>query len=594
MADQHITFLSEIEHIQTRPGMYVGSTESPKTMVRELVDNATDEFLNGHASRIEIETDPSEGMYRVRDNGRGLPLYRVKEFDNERAAKLLFTKLFSGAKFDHSAYRFSSGLHGVGLTVVNALSSKVYVKVNKKTEEGAPGYDLFLRGGKAAQETDTGFGKSPWWTTEVTSYPDPKYFKSLKTNVDTLPLQLVKGMFPKGKISINGEDIVPFDFRKSLDTELVDSHVFLLKYISGTIIFEVYFGWSLPEHNTQVRGTVNLVSSSGWHERKILSILGKALCELAPDSLSTPEDAAYGLRVFSSLFTQEPMFTSQTKERLSYINDEPPDLDKRLLDEFKRCLRSSSDATESVVRKIVAYKRQLAKLSDSELITSVVRTGNDKRKGRGVGVGIWECSTTDRKKAELYIVEGQSAAGHVRKTRNISTQAVLPLKGKPLNAIVADDLKQILENEEMLSLINCIGAGISPSVDLDAMRYGKILIAADADADGAQISNLILGALIYLIPEIVYAGRVYEVLSPLYEQEGKYYYELTEVNTRKNFERFKGLGSMNPDEVETTIVNPKTRRLRKITLDDRERILSIMQSSFEKKRIMLQHGIIQE
>jgi DNA gyrase/topoisomerase IV subunit B len=592
VTEQTIKFLSEIEHIQTRPGMYVGSTENPRTLVRELVDNAIDEFLNGHASKIEIVTDPAKGVYTVRDNGRGLPLYKVPEFENQRAAKLLFTKLFSGAKFDHAAYKFSSGLHGVGLTVVNALSSKVRVRVHQDTLL----YTLDLEDGQVSREVEDRLVVEdiPWWSTEVTCYPNPKYFKSLRSHLDFLPLQLVKGLFPKGEIFVNGEEIHAFDFRKSIDTDLLNNHVFTVNLTLGTIIFEVYFGWAITEHNFTSKGTVNLVSSTGWHERRAATLLGKSLCELAPESISAPEDATYGLRVFTNLFTQEPVFTSQTKERLSYINDEPPGFDKWVLEEFKKCFRANEEATEAVVRKIVAYKKQLAKLSDSELVNSVVRTGNDKRKGRGVGVNIWECSTTKREQAELYIVEGQSAAGHVRKTRNLVTQAVLPLRGKPLNAVVADDLKMILENEEMVSLINCIGAGLSPNVDLSAMRYGKILIAADADADGAQISNLILGALIYLVPEIVYAGKVYEVLSPLYEQEGKYFYALSELNTRKHFERFKGLGSMNPDEVETTIVNPKTRRLRQITLDDRERILAILQSSFEKKRIMLDSGIVKE
>lgn len=589
--DQKIKFLSEIEHIQTRPGMYVGDVTTPKTLVRELVDNSVDEYLNGHASRIDIVIDPGKGIYTVRDNGRGLPLYQVEEFNGERAAKLLFTKLFSGAKFDHSAYKFSSGLHGVGLTVVNALSSEVQVRVIKENKL----YTLCLQNGEEYGEAyDTLKEKGIWWSTEVTCFPSSKHFKSTKTTIDTLPLQLVKGMFPKGRITVNGEDITPFDFKESLDVSLVENHAYHMKVTLGTVIFEVHFGWAEAENNVQSKGTVNLVLSNGWHERKVIGLLGKAFCELAPDMLSSSEDAAYGLRIFTNLFTQEPIFTSQTKDRLSYIKDEPSDLDKHLLDAVKKCLKSNEEVTQAVINKIVAYKRQLAKLSDSELVNSVVRTGNDKRRGRGVGTNIWECSTTDRTKAELYIVEGQSAAGHVRKTRNLQTQAVLPLRGKPLNAVVADDLKQILENEEMLSLINCIGAGVTPHVDLSAMRYGKILIASDADADGAQISNLILGALVYLIPEVVVAGRVYEVLSPLYEQDGKYFYNLDEVNTRKHFERFKGLGSMNPDEVETTIVNPKTRRLQKISLDDRDRILHILQSSFEKKRIMLQHGVIQE
>ncbi len=590
MTEQKITFLDEISHIQLRGGMYCGSMDTPRSLLKEIIENSTDEVLNGYADRLDIEYDNSVGVYTVRDSGRGLPIYQVPEFENQTAARLIFTKLFSSGKFDTSQYKYSAGLHGVGSTVVNALSSELSVRVS----QGKKLYTLFFQDGQVVREVEDTIKEIPWWSTEITFSPSKKFFKSIRTTPDTLPLEIVKGMFPHVSITINREEVKPFRFENLFKISLVNDHVFTCKKQVDNLIFETYFGWSATEHNSTSKTTVNLVSTSGWAERKAMSMIGKALLEVVPESLSMPEDALYGLHVYVNLFAQDPVFTSQNKERLSHIKIEPPDLDKKLLEEFKKAFRDNPEITEAVVRKIVAYKKQLAKLSDSELVNSVIRVGNDKRKGKGVGVGIWECSTQKREEAELYIVEGQSAAGHVRQTRNLITQAVLPLRGKCLNVAVADDLKQILENEEMVSLINCIGAGLSPNVNLSTMRYGKILIAADADADGAQISNLILGALIYLIPEIVYAEKVYEILSPLYEQDGKYFYDLSELNTRKHFERFKGLGSMNPDEVETTIVNPKTRRLRKITLDDRDRILSILQSSSEKKRIMLQNGIIYE
>lgn len=750
MEEQKIQFLSEIDHIKARPSLYIGTTETPKTLIKELVDNSLDEVLNGYSSRLDVEMDTNQGRYIVRDDGRGLPLYKVEQFDNQIAAKLLFTKLFSSGKFhkdnytyscltgdckvfvldnsswhrideiantpdkyqwtltlntsngeweaekitnphvtgyvrellkisfkeggeitctpehkfltkdgiyveakdlyvttssvsmyktifpemaysndhigitvekigeiyletevpvydfttlknhnyivkcgeDHGVVVHNSGTHGIGCTAVCALSSEVLIKVNSKAHKKH--YTLLLRNGEVVCEKFDAYIPSLWWTTEVQCVPNKDYFKSVKCTLDLLPLQVVKEMFPDSSIKVNSEEIFSFSFKSLFDIPIIGDHVFSCVYKDGSLIFEVFFGWSTLENNLQTRGLVNLVSTSGWNEKKALLCLGKALCE-ATDQLTCSEDAQYGLRIFVNTFCSDPYFTSQTKERLSYIKNEPIDLDKKFTSALKDILLKNEEITETVISKIITHKKALQKLTDSELINSIVRTGNDKRKGRGVGVGVWDCSTTKREDAELYLCEGASASGGIRQTRNLQTQAVLPLRGKVLNVAVSDDLKEILENKEMLSIINCIGVGITPKVDLSAMRYGKILIACDADSDGASICNLIIGALVYLIPEVVYAGKVYEILAPLYEQEGNYFYQLSDLNTRKHFERFKGLGSMDPGEVEVTIVNPKTRRLRQVTLgDDRERILSIMQSSYEKKRIMIQYGIVIE
>ena len=524
-----------------------------------------------------------------------MPLYRVAEYDDERAAKLLFLKLFSGGKFTKDNYRWSSGLHGVGLTVVNALSEAVRVKVKNETGHGY--YVLELERGRCVHEALV--GGAPEWSTTVTCRPDLEIFKTHRTNIDELPLQLAKDMHPKGSITINGREIDRFDFKQAVDENILGGHTFHVKSEGESVIFDLYFGWSDREFNYLNKGTVNLVPcANGWHERLAKRVIGKALAEYS--ELIRPDDL-YGLRMFVNLFSQDPFFTSQSKDRLSHIGDEPTDFEASLARLVLAQLRKDSVQTEQVVNKLVAYKRQMEKLSDTEFVNSVIRKGNDKRRSMGAGVGIWDCTTRERSKAELFIVEGKSAAGHVRRTRNNSYQAVLPLRGKPLNAAAADDIKVILgaenregDESELVSMVNCIGAGITPDIDLSAMRYGKILIAADADADGAQISNLILGALIYLVPEVIEAGHVYLVEAPLYLQGGNYYYANEEINTKKPFDRFKGLGSMNPDEVYATIVNPKSRRLKRVVLDDRAGTLEILQTAREKKRIMIQNGVIED
>lgn len=589
---QKIMFLTPIDHIKTRPGMYC-DTGSPKTLLRELVDNATDEALNSHATRIEIEYDTKASKYTVRDNGRGLPLYKVKEFKNQIAARLLLTELFSGGKFSHANYKYSAGTHGVGLTVVNALSSRTSVSVNSR--EANKFYSLVLENGVAKREDMDEYEEETWWTTEVTFTPNADHFRSLKTTVDPLSLELTKQLFPNCQITINGEEVKTFNFQKTIGEKLLGDFVFRTTVEEGTAKFDVYFGWSATEFNQVSKGTVNLVPCHvGWHEKTAKYKIGHALADLS-DHVK-PGEATYGLRLFVSTFTQEPTFASQTKERLSWMADVPDGFEDKLQKAIRKELAKSENeaAVQAVVRKIVAYKKRLEVLSDQDYINSVVRKGDDKRKRFGAGVGIWDCSCSDRTRGELYIVEGRSAAGHIRKTRNPITQAVLPLRGKPLNAVVKDDIKSILENKEMEIMVNTIGAGAFQTIDLSVMRYGKIIIASDADADGAQISNLILGALIYIVPEIVEAGNVYEVIAPLYVQNGSYFYSLEGVKTNKPFERFKGLGSMNPDEVERTIVNPNTRKLRQITLDDRPAILEIMQLSSVKKSIMVKGGVVVE
>lgn len=589
---QDIEFLTPLQHVQTRPGMYA-DVSSPRTLLKELVDNATDELLNEHGNRIEIDYDTKNARYTVRDNGRGLPLYKVKEFDNQLAAKLLLTELFSGGKFSHANYKYSSGLHGVGLTVVNALSSRTVVNVNSK--EHNQFYTLILENGEVKQEDLDEYESQYWWTTEITFYPNKAYFDSLRTVLDVLSLQLTKKLHPKTKITVNDKDIKPFDFETVVGDKLLGNYVFQVTQEIDNVKFDLHFGWSAGEFNQISKGAVNLVPVHvGWHERVAKNKIGQALAQKS-DFIKSGE-AAYGLRLFASVFTQDPVFGGQVKDRLSKIGDLPVDFEDRLYKTILRELNKekNEEAVKAIIRKIVAYKRKLESLDDVDYINDVVRKGDDKRKRYGVGVGVFDCSCKDRAKAELYIVEGDSAMGHLRRTRNTLTQAVLPLRGKPLNAIVKDDIKTILENQEMEMLINAIGAGAFQTVDLSVMRYGKIIIAADADADGAQISNLILGALVYIVPEVVEAGHVYEVVSPLYQQNGKYLYRLSDVNTNKPFDRFKGLGSMNEDEVEQIIINPETRRLRQIDLDDRPTILDIMQTSAKKKEIMMEGGIIKE
>lgn len=595
MSDVNYQFLSGIEHIQKRPGMYIGDLNDPRTLVKELVDNALDEFLNGFSKRIEIDYDYEEGWYRVRDNGRGLPLHRIEDHDNEIATKLLFMHLYSGGKFDNVGYKYSAGLHGVGLSVVNALSKLMRVRVNNRTENNL--YVFETEKGVPTKEEFVPYDEvdAPWWSSEVTCYPDPDHFRVLKTTIDTLSIKLALRMHTDGNIIVNNRKVDEFDFKDELSNNLMNDTVFTTIVNDGSVRFEIQYGWSSESFNEKLRGAVNLTTChQGWHVNMARSLIGEAIELFAPELVEVTisrQEAVCGIRVFANLLANSPSFTSQTKERLSWISD-PHQLPKKVVDAVRKTLLKDEVTTRSVLRRIIEYKKQLRRLSDQEFVNSVIRTGTDKRTKHGVA-GVYEC-TKSGDGTELFIVEGKSAASNMLKTRNRLNQAILPLRGKPLNVVSAENIAAILGNTEMVALVNAIGAGLYPDVRIEEMRYDKIIVAPDADADGAQISALIIGAMTYLVPAVIESGRVYEVLPPLYKQGDKYIWDDSDLDPNKPHKRFKGLGSMDPDQLYAGVLNPETRRLRKIILDSRDKVLDIMSSSSEKRRIMIQNGIMIE
>jgi DNA gyrase/topoisomerase IV subunit B len=585
--EQTIHFLSGIEHIRTRPGMYVSDTATPGVFINEVVDNALDELLNGYADRVEIHYNPTEDPgLTVADNGRGLPLTRVPDYNNQITAKLLFTELFSGGKFDNYNYQYSAGTNGVGLTVVNALSDAITVVVLNR--DNGQQYALQTEKGHVVTESLSPLATSAWYSTRIHAVPSLAYFRSLSAEVDSISLQLAKQLRPHTTILLNDQEIAPFNFSGLLPDAVLEQRLLQVKYETDTFKVDLEFNWSAKEFNTFSRGAVNLKScNEGFHINEVTKCLGRALQK--HNDILNIADARLGLRIFVNTFAKKPVFTSQSKEKLSWIHELPGDFFQQLEKIILKKFSTEQKLISQLIQRLIEYKKRVESISERDFIHSVVRTG---RSTKGVGIAIADCTTNKRDQAELFIVEGPSAGSFVRTTRDMQFQAVLALKGKPLNAAATNDIKVILSNEEMISLVDALGAGIRTTLDLKAARYGKILITCDADSDGAQISNLILGALLYLAPEFIQAGMVYEVLSPLYEQAGNYYYHLHELDHSKSFERFKGLGSMNADQVEHTIVNPHTRKLQQIYLDDAERALRILQSPSERQRIMYERGII--
>ncbi|QIG77229.1 DNA gyrase subunit B protein [Rhizobium phage RHph_TM39] len=646
---ESISIMTPLQQMFHRRGMYIGGAENPEILAKELIDNALDELLCGYADRIEFDWDLKEGWFRIRDNGRGMPLSQFHTEDQDMSglngaiqARLLFTRPFSSGKYDKNNYKYSSGTNGVGIKAVNVFSTKTEVRVkDKKLVHNGDLYHLTLGWTEPErvqtideQWIDASTIEDFWWSTEVKCYPNMEVFKTIKCKIRETQLQLAKTSKPNCKIVVNGEEIKPFSFRESVTNDLLLNKTFKVNVTVGYTNFEIELGWSSKDFNSYYRGAVNLGScNEGWHIKETKYAVGRVLAGY--DDLLTNSDAEYGLRMFINCLISEPIYTSQTKEKLAGVTDfdvfnealmrkkyadliekdengrenvvkakeavknDPEFLKPELLyAAIQKAVKKELDQDESfktvLVKRIVEYKKSVQKLSEQSFINSIVKTGNHKIARNSV-VGIKEAGSADRAKCELFICEGKSAEGNLLQKRDRMFQAVFPLRGKPLNAANVSDIKQILENREMKTLVNGIGAGILPQVDLTHARYGKLIILTDADPDGKNIEALIIGALLFLNPKVIEAGMLYTVAAPLYKQDGKLLYSEKDLNMKKKFKRFKGLGSMMADELEASALKSTTRKLRQITLTEaREKALEIITSSHEKKRIMTINKILVE
>lgn len=589
--DHPIEILEGVEHIRLRPGLYVYDIETPEIQVKEPIDNSIDEIQNGFGDWLNIEVttlaDGNHG-YLIQDNCGGLPLKRMPKFDNQPIAKLLFLKTFSGGKFNNKRYKYSGGTYGLGLTVVNALSRKLVVDVNDRT--GSQIYHLEFSNGELTDEQWIPYTDSPKYSTSIYMEPDPKIYKSTKCKINTIPMKLV-ALLGKADVYLNGSLIEPFDPKKEIDESVLGDYI-VVNLEKDPVTIQAFFSWSGTQWNEYSRGTVNVTPcQEGFHLQEMRRCIGKVLA--SKSDLINVSDAGYGLRQFVGFFTTAPVFSGQAKHRLSWPQDWTEDHSKALIDACKEAMDKSPVLIETVINRIVEYKKKLQELSDSQFVSSVVIKGHDKR-SKGVGAGIYDCTTPDRMKAELFIVEGKSAAGNLLQVRDKILQAVLPLRGKTLNVVNTNDIKIILNNPEIVALVNSIGIGIHPDEDVKQSRYGKAILTTDADPDGSHIGALLTGALTFLTPSLIDGGMLYVARAPLYLQDGKYLWDESELNKSRTYKHFKGLGSMTPKQLYDSVVNPATRRLLQVRMDDKSLILETVNSSRERRAIMLKSGIIQE
>jgi DNA gyrase subunit B len=594
-----IQVLEGVEHVRLRPGMYIGTTSSRGLhhLVYEVVDNSIDEAMAGHGDRITVRLLKGGGV-EVEDNGRGIPIKPIpKAKDRRPAVEVVLTTLNAGGKFGGQGYRISGGLHGVGVSVVNALSEKLVVQVMR---EGASWTQTFVRGKATTKLTK---GKASRKTGTITTFwPDPEIFvEGVEFDSRMLAERLQEHAFlTKGvEIQLIDEregkpDKQVFkasggiaDFVKHLATgkETIHTKIISMEAREADAEADVALQWT-NGYSESIHSFANTINTheGGMHEEGLKKALtnvinryarAKGLLKDKEDNL-LGEDVREGLIAIVSVRLREPQFEGQTKTKLG--NTTMRSLVETTVNEHLMTWLQEhpGDAKRIVTKSSQAAKARLAAKHARDLTRR-----KSFLEGGGLPGKLADCQLTDPSATELFIVEGDSAGGSAKQARDPATQAILPIRGKILN-VEKSRLHKILENAEIQALITAIGTGVGDEeFDVAKTRYHKIVLMADADVDGAHIQTLLLTFLFRYMRELIDAGYVYLAKPPLYLlKEGKqelYFYTEREwdayrkdVDGQRKLEpqRFKGLGEMDAAQLWETTMNPEQRTLLRVTLED--------------------------
>ncbi len=593
-ADQ-IQVLEGLEAVRKRPSMYIGSTSSQGLhhLVWEIVDNSIDEALAGYCDRIEVIIEEGNRI-TVRDNGRGIPI-DVHEQSNKPAVELILTVLHAGGKFGGGGYKVSGGLHGVGAAVVNALSTELEVYVHR---EGAIHYLKFNRGEKVGELTK--IGETDRTGTTIRFQPDPEIFtETTEFDYEVLKKRLRELAFLTRKLTISLED------QRHPDGEQVEFYYEggikeYVKYMNRTkqalhepiyaegeendVSVEVALQYN-DGFNSNIFSFANNIHTheGGTHEVGFRTALTRVINDYArkanllkedDDNLSG-DDVREGMTAIVSIKHTDPQFEGQTKTKLGN-SDARSATDSIFSEAFSTFLLENPQVAKIIVEKgIMAQRARIAAKKAREVT---------RRKGAlevsNLPGKLADCASKDAEISELFIVEGDSAGGSAKSGRDRHFQAILPLRGKILNVEKAR-LDRILSNEEIRMMITALGTGIGEDFDITKARYHKIIIMTDADVDGAHIRTLLLTFFYRFMKPLLEHGYVYIAQPPLYQvkQGRKVYYvykdsELEELQARLpespkvDIQRYKGLGEMNPSQLWETTMNPETRTLLQVRLED--------------------------
>ena len=600
-----IKVLEGAEAVRKRPAMYIGSVgkRGLHHMVNEIVDNSIDEALAGYCNEIKV-TLHKDGSISVEDNGRGIPV-DIHPVYKKRALELVLTKLHAGGKFEKKAYKVSGGLHGVGLSVVNALSEWLEVWVKR---EGKIWYQKYSKG-KPVTEVKV-VGETNETGTKVRFKPDPEIFETTEFDEKVIEARLKELAYlnPNVRIIFENEKtgkVVEFKFEggikdlvKELNKNVQTLHDEII-YISGeenNVHVEVALQYITSDASKEFSFVNNINTiEGGTHLTGFRMGLTKAIKEfmekegILKGKKSVPvesEDIRDGLTAVISVKVPNPQFEGQTKTKLG--NSEVKNIVYRIVyNGLKKYLEEHVDIGKRICEKIItSAKARIAAKRARELVRrkSVFETATLPGK-------LADCIEKDPEKCELFIVEGDSAGGSAKSARTRETQAILPLRGKIINVEKASFVK-ILKNEEIKALISAIGTGIGEEFDISKLRYGKIIIMTDADVDGAHIRTLLLTFFYRYMPQLIERGHIYIAQPPLYkikvgktiryaysEEEKEKILKEIEEDKKVEIQRYKGLGEMNPEQLWETTMDPKNRVLKKVYMEDAieaDKIFSIL------------------
>ena len=603
-----IEVLSGLDPVRKRPGMYTDTTR-PNHLVQEVLDNSVDEAVAGHASSIEV-TLYKDGSIKVQDDGRGMPVDMHPE-QNMPGVEVILTQLHAGGKFSNKNYQFSGGLHGVGISVVNALTERLEVEIKRNGKV----YQMqFANGEKQSELSEIGTVGKANTGTMVHFWPDASYFDSNKVSVLKLKhvLRAKAVLCPGLKIRLileQGEETFTWLYQNGLEEYLLDrvgnvefypNEPFMGKMVSDHEAVEWGIVWtaeSLPENITE--SYVNLVPTSqgGTHVNGLRTGLTEAMrefCEirnLLPRGVKiTPEDVWELCHYILSVKLEDPQFSGQTKERLS-SRECVAFVSGVAKDSFSLWLNQHPAAGEKIAEVIILSAQKRLK-SSKKAIRKKISAG-PQLPGK-----LADCASQDITRSELFLVEGDSAGGSAKQAREREFQAIMPLRGKILNTWEVESA-QVMASQEVHDI--AVALGIEPdSDDLTGLRYGKICILADADSDGLHIATLICALFFKHFPKLVQAGHVFVAMPPLYRIDvGKQiFYALDEyerqgvldrikaekLKGKINIQRFKGLGEMNPAQLRVTTMNPDTRRLVQLTIEEGDDTHEKMDLLLAKKR----------
>ena len=629
-----ITVLEGLEAVRKRPGMYIGSTgeRGLHHLVSEVVDNSVDEAMAGYADAIEV-TLLADGGVRVADNGRGIPV-DLHPVEKRPALELVLSTLHAGGKFDSKSYAVSGGLHGVGVSVVNALSTRLEAEVRRDGHVWRQDYEMTRPTGdiaKGEETSETG--------TRITFWADPGIFETTTYSFETLARRQQEMAFLNKGLSITLRDERPeftpdgpvvqtyhykdglVDFVRHINAKKEPSHVSVIDFEEEGegIAVEIAMQWN-QSFTSSVHTFANTINTAegGTHEEGFRSALTTVVNRYAreqrllreKDDNLTGDDVREGLTAIISVKLADPQFEGQTKTKLG--NTEAKSFVQRVANEHLRDWfeRNPGEAKDIVTKASQAARARIAARQARDLTRRKTLLESTSLPGK-----LSDCQSTEPEKSEVYIVEGDSAGGSAKGGRDPLYQAILPIRGKILNVEKAR-IDRILKNNEVQAIITALGTGIHDDFDITKLRYHKIILMADADVDGQHIRTLLLTLLFRFMKPLVEAGHVYLAMPPLYKikwdtrgSDADYVFSDRERDEaiergiaagkrdprpRDFVQRFKGLGEMNADELWETTMDPANRLLMQVTLDDAaqadELFSVLMGEDVESRRSFIQRN----